>query len=169
MEKALERTYWRYGTRRNLGSEFLKDLVNLTCKSSEWNPSQVVERGHDHHRRLGPLGLRRALLRPHVAVALRQLHPVQDRHGRREVCDVGGGVGARLQIPEKEEQKRLELGGNTVQGGHIGLKARIGFSRSVYGKPSIPQDSTHSPLSHYIPCISRLQRPHLTFRHLSLV
>ena len=52
---------------------------------------------------------------------------------------------------------------------HIGLKARIGFSRSVYGKPSIPQDSTHSPLSHYIPCISRLQRPHLTFRHLSLV
>ena len=80
--------------------EIFESITSSECSASS---SQVVERGHDDDRRLRPLRVRRALLRPHVAVALRELHPAQDRGGRREVGDVGGDVDAWLEIPEKKE------------------------------------------------------------------
>ena len=45
------------------------------------------------------------------------------------------------------------------------LKLDQVFPKSVYGKPSIPWDTSDYHLSHYVTCTFRLHRPPLTFKH----
>ena len=91
-------------------------------------------------------------------------------HYAKEGCDRGGTSASSTDRPIDREEEALaparsRRGRGRSRTPHIGLEARIGFLKSIFSKPSIPQDSTHSPLSHYIPCISRLQRPPITLRH----